>query len=94
MTDGKDKGGIWMKDGQLYDVDGAFLAGNADFYSDPEWNLVREDGSIRVTDTKEAFEAAARPDVDPQYHNHVVEGRPVAWRKSDDLCHPGAARLS
>lgn len=31
---------------------------------------------MRVTDTKEAFEAAARPDVDPKFHNYVVEGRP------------------
>jgi hypothetical protein len=30
---------------------------------------------VRVTDTKEAFEAAARPDVDPRYYNYVVEGR-------------------
>jgi hypothetical protein len=76
VTDDKDKGGIWFKDGQVYDVDGAFVAKIAEFYGDSAWNLVREDGSIRVTSTKEAFEAAARPDVDPRYHNHVVEGRP------------------
>ncbi len=76
VTDGKEAGGIWFKDGKVYDVDGPFLASIADLYADPEWNLVREDGSIRVTETKEAFEAAARPDVDPRYHNHVVEGRP------------------
>lgn len=76
VTDGKEEGGIWMKDGELYDVDGAFVASIGDLYSDPLWDLVREDGSIRVTDTREAFEAAARPDVDPRYHNHVVEGRP------------------
>ncbi len=76
VTDGKEKGGIWMKDGELYDVDGPFVASIGDLYSDSDWDLVREDGSIRVTETKEAFEAAARPDVDSRYHNHVVEGRP------------------
>ena len=76
VTDGKEKGGVWMKDGQLYDVDGPFVAGIGELYADPTWNLVREDGSIRVTETKEAFEAAARPNVDPEFHNHVVEGRP------------------
>ncbi len=76
VTDGKDKGGIWMKDGKVYDVDGPFVANIAKFYNDPAWNLVREDGTIRVTDTKEAFQAAARPDVDPRYNNYVVEGRP------------------
>lgn len=76
VTDGKDKGGIWMKDGVVYDVDGPFIAGLAELYDDPAWQLVRADGSIRITETKAAFEAAARPDVDPAYHNHVVEGRP------------------
>ena len=32
---------------------------------------------MRVTDTKEAFEAA-RPNVDPRYKNYVVEGR-IEW---------------
>lgn len=76
ITDDKDKGGIWFKDGIVYDMDGAFVANIAEFYSDPAWNLVREDGTVRVTETKEAFQSAARPNVDPKYHNHVVEGRP------------------
>ncbi len=78
VSDGKEKGGIWFKDGKVYDVDGPFVANLATFYNDPGWKIVREDGSIRVTDTKEAFEAAARPDVDPRYNNYVVEGDP-AW---------------
>lgn len=76
VSDGKDAGGLWFKDGEVYDVDGAFVANIAEFYDDPTWNLVREDGSIRVTETKEAFQSAARPNVDPRFHNHVVEGRP------------------
>ena len=76
IKDGKDKGGIWFRDGKVHDVDGAFIAGLADFYSDPVWKLVNDDGSIRVTNTQEAFEAAAKPDVDPLYNNYCVEGRP------------------
>lgn len=76
IDDDKEAGGIWFRDGQVYDVDGAFVRDAAEFYDDPEWKLYRDDGSVKVTDTKEAFEAAARPDVDPEYHNHVVEGRP------------------
>ncbi len=76
IDDDADKGGIWLDDGKVFDVDGSFVRDIADFYDDPEWKLYREDGSIRVTDTKEAFEAAARPDVDPEYNNYVVEGRP------------------
>lgn len=76
ITDGKESGGIWFHDGQVYDVDGAFITNMAAFYNDPAWKLYRDDGSVRVTETKEAFEAAARPDVDPLYNNYVVEGRP------------------
>ena len=76
ISDGKEAGGIWLHDGQVYDVDGAFIKNMAEFYDDAEWQLYRDDGSVRVTDTKEAFEAAARPDVDPRYNNYVVEGRP------------------
>ena len=75
ITDGKEAGGIWMNDGKIYDLDGAFVKNAAEFYNDPQWKLYRDDGSVRVTDTKEAFEAAARPDVDPRYNNYVVEGR-------------------
>ncbi len=76
IDDDKEAGGIWLRDGQVYDVDGPFVRNMAEFYDDPEWKLYRDDGTIKVTDTKEAFEAAARPDVDPKYHNHMVEGRP------------------
>lgn len=76
INDGKDAGGIWLHAGAVYDVDGAFVKNLATFYGDPAWKAYRDDGSIRVTDTKEAFEAAARPDVDPKYQNHVVEGQP------------------
>ncbi|MGJ8678408.1 MAG: YHYH protein [Akkermansiaceae bacterium] len=76
INDGKEAGGIWFKDGEVFDVDGPFVKNIAEFYNDPEWMLYREDGTVRVTDTLEAFEAAARPDVDPRYNNYVVEGRP------------------
>ena len=82
VTDGEDKGGIWIKDGHVYNVSGEFVAHLDELYDDPEWNLVREDGSIRVTDTEEAFNLAAQPNVDPRYHNHAVECPPdvIEWK--------------
>ncbi len=76
IEDSADMGGIWFHEGEVHDVDGPFVRDIAELYDDPRWKLYREDGSIRVTDAKEAFEAAARPNVDPEYQNHVVEGRP------------------
>ncbi|QDU80115.1 hypothetical protein Pla110_18370 [Polystyrenella longa] len=87
VTDGKDKGGIWIKDGHVYDVSGEFVAHLDELYDDPEWNLVREDGSIKVTDTKEVFDLAARPNVDPRYHNHAVECPPdiIEWQSNHNV---------
>ena len=76
IDDGPEDGGIWFHEGEVLDVDGDFVQGVGELYDDPEWKLYRDDGSVRVTDTEEAFFAAARPDVDPEYKNYVVEGNP------------------
>ncbi len=81
IEDGKDKGGIWFKDGKVYDVDGHFIANLKEFYNDDEWALFREDGSVKVTKTQEECEAAARPDVDEKYHNYCVECLPDYYRE-------------
>lgn len=65
--------GLWIENGMTYDLTGEFVSSLAVFYDDSEWDLVNEDGSIRVTDTQEACEAAARPNVDPDYYNYCVE---------------------
>lgn len=87
VADGEDKGGIWIKDGHLYNVSGEFVAHLDELYDDPKWDLVREDGSIRVTETEEAFNMAARPDVDPRYNNYAVECPPdvVEWKNNHNV---------
>ena len=84
VDDGPEKGGIWIKDGHVYDCDGQFVAHIGELYNDPRWDLVREDGSVKVTETREAFNLAARPNVDPRYHNHVVECPPEVDEWKDD----------
>ncbi|NRD19735.1 YHYH protein [Winogradskyella eckloniae] len=81
INDSKDKGGIWFKDDKVYDVDGHFIANLKDFYSDEEWALFREDGSIKVTETQDECEAAARPDVDEKYHNYCVQCLPDYYKE-------------
>ena len=77
IADDADAGGIWLRDGQVHDVDGAFIAGLAEFYGDSEWQLFDADtGDVRFTGTLEACEAAARPDVDPAYQNYCVQCLP------------------
>ena len=77
ITDDASQGGVWFEGGKLYDVDGAFVKNLATFYQDAVWKLYNADGSIRVTNTKAACEAAARPDVDAGYTNFCVECQPA-----------------
>ncbi len=79
IDDGKEKGGLWFKDGKVYDVDGKFIANLDAFYNDPQWKLYREDGTVKVTKTREACEAAARPDVAEEYNNYCVECSPAFY---------------
>ncbi len=76
IDESKENGGIWFKDGKVYDVDGKFITDLDEFYSDPKWKLYREDGTVKVTKTQEACEAAARPDVAEEYNNYCVECSP------------------
>ena len=43
-------------------------------YKDVKWKLYDDSGKVKVTDTKEAFQGAARPDVQEAYKYHCVEG--------------------
>ena len=76
-TPAKDAG-IWFDGSGVYDLDGAFIKGLAEFYKDGEWKLYNDNGTVKITNTQQAFEGAARPDVEPQYQNHCVEGQ-LSW---------------
>lgn len=71
---GPETSGTWIHEGKVLDADGAFIVGLAELYDDPKWKLYDEStGEVRYTATKEACEAAARPDVAEAYQNHCVE---------------------
>jgi hypothetical protein len=77
IADDADKGGIWFLDGKAVDVDGDFISKLAKTYGDTEWQLFDADtGAVRFTGSLEACEAAARPDVDPDYQNYCVQCLP------------------
>ena len=67
-------GGIWLDGSKVYDVDGQFILDLSDIYGDAKWKLYDDSGNVNVTDTKEAFQGAARPDVQEEYKYHCVEG--------------------
>ena len=72
IADGADKGGKWFENGELYDVDGAFIENLDEFYSDSTWKMYDENGDIYTTDSQEACEAAANPNVGEEYANYCV----------------------
>jgi hypothetical protein len=77
VSDGPQVSGIWLNGGKVHNADGAFLAGMATFYNDKNWQMVDPaTGKIKVTETLEQCQGAARPDVGPEYKNFCVECRP------------------
>ncbi|MBK8293443.1 MAG: hypothetical protein IPK93_01195 [Solirubrobacterales bacterium] len=78
ITDGANKGGIWFDGENAYDLSGEFIKNLAQTYDDDVWHMYDDEGNVLVTKTAEEFEAAARPDVDPDLENHCVEGK-LEW---------------
>ena len=76
IADGPEAGGIWLKDGKVYDVDGAFIKNLASFFGDNKWQMYDSKGNVFVTQTKEDCENAANPNVGPEYANYCVECLP------------------
>jgi len=70
-----EESGIWLDGSKVYDADGAFILDLSNIYGDAKWKLYDDSGKVNVTDTKEAFEGAARPDVQEEYKYHCVEGK-------------------
>ena len=83
ITDSADAGGIWFDGDAVYDLDGEFFVNLPTLYGDENWQMYDEDGNILVTETAEEFEAAARPDVDPDLENHCVEGA-LEWLENGE----------
>ncbi len=73
ISDDASAGGIWLESGDVYDVDGAFIANLATFYNDNTWQMYDEDGNIYVTETEEDCINAANPNVGDEYKNFCVE---------------------
>ncbi|MEO9893892.1 YHYH protein [Aurantibacter sp.] len=76
ISDSAEAGGIWLENGEVYDVDGAFVENLATFYNDNNWQMYDANGDIYITDTQEDCENAANPNVGSEYENFCVECLP------------------
>lgn len=70
-----EESGIWLDGSKLYDADGEFILDLATIYGDANWKLYDDQGNVNVTDTKEEFQGAARPDVQDNLKYNCVEGK-------------------
>ncbi|MGB5434830.1 MAG: YHYH protein [Maribacter sp.] len=77
IADDAEAGGIWLEDGEVYDVDGAFIENMATFYNDSKWLMYDANGDIYVTATEDDCINAANPDVGEEYENFCVECLPT-----------------
>ncbi|QXP62275.1 YHYH protein [Polaribacter sp. HaHaR_3_91] len=77
ISDDATAGGIWLENGEVYDVDGAFVQNLAAFYNDDTWMLYNATtGEITKTSTETECEEAANPNVGTEYKNYCVECLP------------------
>ncbi|WP_405376961.1 YHYH protein [Nonlabens sp. Asnod3-A02] len=76
IDDDASKGGIWLENGEVYDVDGDFVKNMATLYNDSKWKMYDEDGIIYRTKTIEECREAANPNVGVEYENFCVECLP------------------
>lgn len=76
ISDGAEKGGIWIEGGEVYDVDGEFIKNMSTFYKDSKWKMYDANGDIYTTETKEDCKNAANPNVGVEYENFCVECLP------------------
>lgn len=77
ISDDASAGGIWLENGNVYDVDGAFVQNLATFYNDNTWMMYNSStGAITKTSTQQECEEAANPNVGVAYQNFCVECLP------------------
>ncbi len=76
VADGADKGGIWLENGKVYDVDGTFIKNMATLYKDATWKMYDASGNVYRTKTREDCAQAANPNVGAEYKNYCVECLP------------------
>lgn len=76
ISDDASAGGIWLENGEVHDVDGAFIQNMATFYNDNTWQMYDANGDIYTTETEDDCANAANPNVGVEYENFCVECLP------------------
>lgn len=59
ITDSKEEGGLWFKDGKMYDVDGEFIKNLSTLYGNDKWMMYDSQRKVHKTRTKADCEKLA-----------------------------------
>lgn len=76
INDSKDKGGIWFKDGKIYDVDGDFIKELSNLYHDDFWKLYDNNGNVLKTNSKEDCIKLMGAQLKDEFVNFCIECLP------------------
>jgi len=76
VDDTAEEGGIWFKDGKIYDVDGEFIKDLPEHYHDDHWHLYDEDGNVNKTLTKEDCIELKNAQLVDKFENFCIECLP------------------
>lgn len=77
ITDGPDKGGLWITDEGVVDLDGAFIENLATYYKDSGWKMYDEvTGEVIRVETEEQCAEGARPNPPVEYQNMCAQCLP------------------
>jgi len=78
INDGPEEGGLWIDNGNVYNVDGAFIENLASFYNDDGWKMYDNDGNVFRFDTQIECERGADPNIEDEYMNFCAQCLP-SW---------------
>lgn len=83
IDDGPEEGGLWIDNGQVYDVDGPFIKNLATFYGDDSWKMHEEDGTVRRFNTRQECERGADPNIEDEFMNMCAQCLPD-WVEAEE----------
>lgn len=83
ITDGAEAGGLWFDNGELFDLDGAFIENLATFYGDDTWKMFDDDGNVLRITTQEECVLGANPQNADQFVNVCLQCLP-SWIDAEE----------
>jgi hypothetical protein len=76
IYDTAEKGGLWFDNGEINELDGAFILNLATYYDDPGFKMYEDDGTVRRMETAEQCALGADPNIEDEFTNMCAQCLP------------------